>query len=283
MTRRVATIFGGASFLGRAIAQGFAAQGYDVRVPVYDSVRDATLRLLSSVGKVAPVATSFRSDSSLYAACKNANVVVNALGIFHEHKKRTFQETHVELAARIARLAKSANVYSLVHVSTLGAALNSRSPYLRSKALGEEATLAFFKEAVILRPAPLLGRGLEGTERLSFWARFCPVIPLVDEKTAEFFPLRVEDVAATAIKGAKRREMRGHVHTLQGTCGYSLEAFVRLPVQAIGEAPRFFRLSPWFAEIAARAPFPFPGKELIRDQLHLLQTRQEEHAGSSMK
>lgn len=282
MTHRIATVFGGTGFLGQAVVQTLAAEGYDVRLPIRKNAGNiASLRLLSSKGKVLPILTSFRSDSSLFSVCKSADIVVNLIGIFREKGDQTFQTTHVELAARIARLARGANVKTLVHISTLGASLDSQTPYLRSKALGEEATLAFFPEAIILRPAPMLGHAFE--ERLSFWSRFCPLLPLVKNGVTEIWPVPVKDVAKAILSYARRKEARGHIHTLIGTCGYSLETLVRIPAEKIGIAPSFLRFSPWIAKNAARFPIPFPGRALIRDQIHILQVHaSEEQSGGKL-
>ena len=68
-----------------------------------------------------------------------------------------FQRMHGEGAARIARLAASAGVARLVHVSAIGADPASPSAYGRSKAAGEAGVREAMPSATILRPSVVFG------------------------------------------------------------------------------------------------------------------------------
>ena len=68
----------------------------------------------------------------------------------------TFQNIHVEAAARIARLAKDQGVKKFLHLSALGADA-SQSHYARSKMAGEQAVHTFFPDATIFRPSIVFG------------------------------------------------------------------------------------------------------------------------------
>ena len=96
---------------------------------------------------------------------KHSDVVVNLMGKYYETKhvvptrradgtlsriNYDFDELNVEIAARVARLAKEAGVKSLIHVSAMSADLNSASKWSRTKAMGELAVREQFPEAVSL-------------------------------------------------------------------------------------------------------------------------------------
>ena len=65
---------------------------------------------------------------------------------------------HVTGAERIARICAENGVPRFVHVSHLNADINSPSAFYRTKARGEEAVLASFPEAIIVRPGPMYGQ-----------------------------------------------------------------------------------------------------------------------------
>ena len=102
------------------------------------------------------------------AAVADTQAVVNLVGIGRE-RGQSFEEVHLEGAARIARLAAAAGVVRLLHVSALGIAEDAPSAADRTKARGEEAVRAVFPSATIVRPSLVYGPGDH------FFARFAAV------------------------------------------------------------------------------------------------------------
>jgi uncharacterized protein YbjT (DUF2867 family) len=117
--------------------EGVPPQGGDIEV-VYADVRDGT---------------------TVAQAVRDSDAVVNAVGLYVEHGEATFQAVHVDGAQEVARAAREAGIPRLVHLSGIGADVNSDSSYVRSRALGERAVREAFTEATILRPSVLFGRG----------------------------------------------------------------------------------------------------------------------------
>jgi NADH dehydrogenase len=91
-------------------------------------------------------------------------------------------------------------VYTLVHLSAIGADAESPSEYQQTKAAGEKAILDAFPKAVILRPSIIFGNEDGFFNRFASMARFGPVLPVVGAAT-KFQPVYVDDVAQAAVKG----------------------------------------------------------------------------------
>lgn len=140
----VATVFGGAGFLGHAVVQALAARGYLIRVPTRDLDKAQDLLPMGEVGQIVPFAASVRSDAAVAEIVRGSDIVINLIGELAEREKNGFQQAHVETAARLARISKVEGVAHFIHVSALGADMKSRSRYARTKAIGEEAVRAFF-------------------------------------------------------------------------------------------------------------------------------------------
>ena len=75
-----------------------------------------------------------RDDEGIRHLIHRSNLVVNLIGIQKETMNWSFQETHVDVAARIAQACKESElVERFWHVGCLGADENSTSRRLQSK------------------------------------------------------------------------------------------------------------------------------------------------------
>ena len=137
MVMRSVAVFGGTGFLGRAVVNQLVAAGMKIRVAVRHpepiNLSDGTARAehLSSVG--ADVA----DEKSVGLALEGCDAAVNVVGLYVERGTDTFRTVHELGAMHVARQSARAGAKSLVHMSGIGADLNSQSSYVRSRARGE--------------------------------------------------------------------------------------------------------------------------------------------------
>jgi len=266
----IAVVFGGTGFLGHAIVQALAEGGYHVRVPTRDPEKAKDLRPMGSVGQIEPVWMSLRSDVAIAQVVKDADIVINLLGELAEDKKNSFQYLHVETAARLARLAKTAGVKRFIHVSAMGADAHSPSKYARTKAIGEDAVRAFFPGALILRPNLIFGPRDRFFNRFALMARFSPFLPLIGGGLTRFQPIFAGDVAAFLMLCLKEPEWTGLTFSLAGPKTYTLKELFSILLRTLGLERRFWPLS-WRQAKLLAALFEFlPAPPLTRDQVDLL-------------
>lgn len=197
---KLVTIFGGSGFVGRYIARRMAKEGWRVRVAVRRPNEALFVRPYGVVGQVEPVLANLRDEASVRAAIHGADAVVNCVGILAEAGKNRFDAVQAEGAGRIARIAREEGAAQLVHISAIGADAESDSRYAASKAKGEEAVLAAFPTAVILRPSIIFGPEDQFFNRFAAMTRLGPVLPVVGAET-RFQPVYVDDVAQAAVMG----------------------------------------------------------------------------------
>ena len=197
MTKLV-TIFGGAGFVGRYIARRMAKEGWRVRVAGRRPNESMHVKPYGAPGQVEPVFCNIRDDDSVRAVMQGADAVVNCVGISDERGKQSFEAVQSEGAARIARIASDMGVDHLVHLSAIGADLESGSKYLVSKAEGEAAILESFHDATILRPSVIFGTEDGFFNKIAGLSRFTPVMPVFSGDT-RFQPVYVDDVAKAAV------------------------------------------------------------------------------------
>jgi uncharacterized protein YbjT (DUF2867 family) len=197
---KLVTIYGGSGFVGRYIAQRMAQMGWRVRVAVRRPNEALFVKSYGAVGQVEPVLCNIRNDASVADAMAGADAVVNCVGTFDRGGRNNFQAVQTQGAGRIAAAAARANVGALVHISAIGADCKGDSLYAQSKGAGEEAVLAAFPAAMILRPSVIFGNEDGFFNRFGAMARMTPVIPLFGANTL-FQPVYVDDVAKAAVAG----------------------------------------------------------------------------------
>src|SRR5262245_5221930 len=132
-------------------------------------------------------------EASVAAVVSGAFAAINAISLYVEHGAETFHSVHVEAAARLARCARDAGVERLVHVSGIGADAASGSSYIRSRGAGEQAVLAAFPRATIVRPAVLFGPDDVFLTALVKLLRTLPVFPMFGGGHTRVQPVHVED------------------------------------------------------------------------------------------
>lgn len=218
------TVFGGSGFVGRYIVRRLAKAGYRVRVAVRRPNEALFMRPYGTVGQVEPVLCNIRDDASVAAAMAGASAVVNCVGTFDKSGANNFTAVQVDGAARVARLAASAGVWRLVHLSAIGADTDAASQYAQTKAKGEQAILSAFPSAVILRPSVIFGPEDGFFNRFAGMARLGLIFPLFGGETM-FQPVYVDDVAAAAVSAIEDHAAPG-IYELGGPERATLAALI---------------------------------------------------------
>jgi NADH dehydrogenase len=264
------TVFGGAGFIGRYVVRALALAGARVRVACRRPEEAMALKPMGDVGQIAPIAANLRDDGSVRGAVEGADLVVNLVGILFERGRQTFTALHEDGAGRVARMAAEASAQRLIHVSAIGADMQSESAYARSKAAGEAAVRQAFPKATILRPSIVFGPEDAFFNRFAALARLSPVLPLIGGGRTLFQPVYVGDVAAAARAVAEDDATAGETYELGGPGRYS---FRQLLEKMLAETGRRCLLVPVPAAIMmAEALFleALPVPPLTRDQVRLL-------------
>lgn len=276
-TPKIATVFGGAGFVGRYIARRLAKDGWRVRVAVRRPNECMYVRTYGTVGQVEPILANVRNEASVRAAVAGADAVINCVGILQEAGKQRFDAVHAEGAGNIARMSAEEGVRHLVHISAIGAEADSDSVYYRTKAEGERAVLDAFPSAMILRPSIIFGTEDQFFNRFANMAKLTMVLPLVGAET-RFQPVFVDDVAQAAVAGAEGApggvyEIGGpEVRTFRQLVTDMLEIIRRR--RLIVNIPFWMaRIMAWFLDVGFGATAGlFPNKILTGDQVQQLRS-----------
>jgi NADH dehydrogenase len=268
-TRKVATVFGGAGFIGRYLVPHLVARGYVIRVAGRDPERAALLKPLGAVGQIVPLYAPVTDAAAIGRAIDGAEVVVNLVGILAERRAGDFAKVQGTGPRLIADEAARAGVRRLVHVSAIGASGTSRSGYGRSKAAGEAAIAAGFPEAVILRPSIVFGAEDQFFNRFGQMARLYPVMPVISGAT-KFQPVYVGDVADAIMAALSLPPEAPRVYELGGPKAWSFRELLTYILKETRRHRPLVAVPPGLARLQARILERLPGKLLTTDQLEML-------------
>ena len=119
------------------MVRALAKRGYRIRVAVRRPELAGHLQPLGRVGQIHAVQANLRYPASVEAAARDADVVINLVGILFERGRQRFDAVQA-LGAEAVALAAAAVGARMVHVSAIGADENAPSHYARAKAAGEK-------------------------------------------------------------------------------------------------------------------------------------------------
>ncbi len=221
------TVFGGSGFIGRHTVRALAKRDYRIRVAVRRPDLAGHLQPLGRVGQIMPVQANVRYPDLVAAAVRDAQIVVNLVGVLAESGAQTFNAVQAEGAAAIARAA-AAQGARLVHVSAIGADENSESGYARSKAAGEKAVFAAVPSATIFRPSVVFGPDDQFTNRFAALARALPVLPLIGGGETKLQPVFVGDAAVAIADAVEGKARSASVYELGGPEELTMRQVLRI-------------------------------------------------------
>jgi uncharacterized protein YbjT (DUF2867 family) len=228
------TVFGGSGFIGRAIVQALARQGYLIRVAVRRTELAESVTTAGDVGQVMLMRTNIRMPKSVAAAVAGSQAVVNVTGIPFQRGRQRYQSVHVDGARNIAAASTAAGVQRLVHISGVGAERGSKNPFIRSKGEAEQAVVAEFEKATFLRPSVVFGPDDQIFNRMAGIAAKAPVMPVVGNGEVRVQPVFVGDVGAAAAAVLAKPETAKSVFELGGPRVYTYRELAALVLREIG-------------------------------------------------
>jgi NADH dehydrogenase len=265
------TVYGGSGFLGRHVVRALAKRNYRIRVAVRRPELAGFLQPLGRVGQIHAVQTNLRHAPSVNAAARDAQVLINLVGILFERGRQRFDAIHTYGAEQVA-LAASAHGAHLVHVSAIGADEKSASAYARSKANAEQLVLSAQPSTTIMRPSILFGPEDDFFNRFAALARFSPALPLIGGGLTRFQPAFVGDVATAVANAVDGKARPGTIYELGGPDVRTFKELMQFVLATI-ERKRLLVPLPFFlAKLQATFLQYLPKPLLTPDQVELLRT-----------
>ncbi|HEY9211204.1 MAG TPA: complex I NDUFA9 subunit family protein [Methylotenera sp.] len=269
MQSRKICVLGGSGFVGSSVVAKLDQAGY--AVTVLTRRRDSA-KHLSLLPNVTVVECNIMDDQALAVALSGADAVVNLIGILHQSGRVSFDAMHHELPARLAKICDASGIKRIVQMSSLQADSHAPSEYLRSKAAGEAALLAFAQKLniTIFRPSIIFGRGDSFINLFATLIKFLPVV-LLAKPNAKFQPVWVEDVASCFAASILNTQTYGQVYELAGPKIYSFRELVQQVMTTLGVKRPIIGLSDRLSYTQAFMMELLPVKLMSRDNVRSME------------
>jgi NADH dehydrogenase len=268
---KLVTVFGGTGFLGRHVVRALVKRDFRVRVAVRRPALAGHLQPLGRVGQIHAVQANLRYPASVDAAVRDADCVVNLVGVLFESGRQTFANVHSAGAETVALAAASYGL-PLVHGSALGADENSLSAYARSKAEGERLVRAAVGKAIIMRPSIIFGTDDSFFNRFAAMARFSPFLPLIGGGATRFQPVFAGDVATAFADAVDGKATPGTTYELGGPDIRTFRQLMEFVLKVTGRRRVLLPLPFGLAKLQASVLQFMPKPLLTPDQVELLKT-----------
>ena len=261
---QLVTVFGGAGFIGRYVCEYLFRSGVRVRVATRDPRNDYFLQPLGQVGQFGFEKADISDAASVRNAVRSATAVINLVGTFGSK----MQPFHVDGARNVAEAAAEAAARALVHVSAIGADIDAKSRYGRTKGEGEEAVRKAFPNASVIRPSLVFGPEDELTNRFAAMARL-PFLPVI-AGGRNFQPVYVRDLArAITMTALDPKTYGGNTYEIGGPQVMSMIELHRAILELTGQKPEIMPMPDLFGSLLSKLGW-LPGAPLTRDQWLML-------------
>jgi uncharacterized protein YbjT (DUF2867 family) len=268
-------ILGGTGFIGRHICEKLIRAGHQVTVPTRKLENAREIQMLPGLQ---PVRCNVHDVQQLTQAAHGHDLLINLVAILHGSEAE-FERVHVALPQSIAVACKAAGIKRIVQMSSLGAALDAPSQYLRSKGRGEQVFAGSGLDVTILRPSVVFGEGDKLLNTFAQLQQAFPVMPLACAD-AQFQPVWVEDVAQAVVNAITNHYQNNSTprsilqdylpktFEIAGPAKLSLRQLVSLAGQCVGAQRPIFALPNSLSRVQAFMMEKLPGPTLMsRDNL----------------
>jgi len=262
-------VLGGSGFVGSAIVAKLDAAGYEVTVLTR---RRESAKHLILLPHVTVVECNILDYQALNAALRGADAVVNLVGILHQGRRVSFNTMHHQLPAQLAKICADLGIKRLLHMSSLRAAMDAPSQYLRSKAAGEADVLAFGGKlnVTIFKPSIIFGRGDSFINLFATLVKYLPLV-LLAKPNAKFQPIWVEDVASCFVNALVNNATYGQTYELAGPKVYTFRELVQIVMDTLKIQRPIVGLCNALSYVQAFAMELLPIKLMSRDNVRSME------------
>ena len=264
-------IFGGTGFVGSNFAQKLSPLATEIVVITRDIERNKSLKMIPNL-KLVPASIS--DSKTIRDVLKNAEIVVNTIGILNEFDQiNTFENIHFKFLQRLSQEIKVNKIKRFLHISSLNAKIDQMSDYLHTKGKAEDFILNemnSFCNTTIFRPSIVFGDEDSFFNKFAKLLKFIPIFPLACPY-ARFQPIYVGDLTDFMISCISNIETYNKKIDTVGPKIYTFSELIKLTTKTMGIRRVIIPLNDSLSKAQAYVFQNLPGKLFTMDNYYSLQ------------
>jgi len=260
-------ILGSTGFIGRSLTKKLLSKDYYITSPVRNSDKVKRNILSGDIGQINIVPFSLSNIHLIESDIKEADIIVNLLGILFEKPNNSFENTHYHLPKVLTDLTVKHHK-KLVHISSLGSTLNTKSSYLYSKALGEQYIESNHDNFTIIKPSIVFGEEDNFLNQFGYMTKFLPFLPLYKKGKTKFQPIYIDDLTSfmTEVIASDGDSFLNKSIDAVGPKIYSFKEILELIFEIVKKKKRFINIPDFLASIQGRLMGNLPNPPFTYDQ-----------------
>ena len=264
-------IFGGTGFVGSNFAQKLSPLATEILVITRDIERNKSLKMIPNLQLVP---ASISDSKTIRDVLKNAEIVVNTIGILNEFDQiSTFENIHFKFLQRLSQEIKVNKIKRFLHISSLNAKIDQMSDYLHTKGKAEDFILnemSSFCNTTIFRPSIVFGEEDSFFNKFAKLLKFIPIFPLACPY-ARFQPIYVGDLTDFMISCISNIETYNKKIDTVGPKIYTFSELIKLTTKTMGIRRVIIPLNDSLSKAQAYVFQNLPGKLFTIDNYYSLQ------------
>jgi len=264
-------IFGGTGFVGSNFAQKLSPLAKEIVVITRDIERNKSLKMIPNLQLVP---ASISDSKTIRDVLKNAEIVVNTIGILNEFDQiSTFENIHFKFLQRLSQEIKVNKIKRFLHISSLNAKIDQMSDYLHTKGKAEDFILnemSSFCNTTIFRPSIVFGEEDSFFNKFAKLLKFIPIFPLACPY-ARFQPIYVGDLTDFMISCISNIETYNKKIDTVGPKIYTFSELIKLTTKTMGIRRVIIPLNDSLSKAQAYVFQNLPGKLFTIDNYYSLQ------------
>lgn len=259
---------GGTGFLGQSVLRQLAQAGHQVYALTRDSKRVQVRGVEAVTGDISNV-------SSWEEALKGVDACIHMIGILREHRSQgvTFQKAHYQATVDMVKACQRNGISRFIHVSANGVEKSSSVPYMRTKALGEQAVQSSGLDWTILRPG-LVYAGEVNEQNFIRTLRShldaLPMFPYFGDGSYRMSPISAPEVAESIVASLTKPESIRKIYHLCGPETYTYKAMLHMLNEVGKYRCSLFSVPMWLATQATGLLGNFSQFPITADMVRML-------------
>jgi len=260
-------ILGSTGFIGRSLTKKLLSKGHQITSPVRNPDKVKRNILSGDIGQINIIPFNVSNLYSIEADVKEADIIVNLLGILFEKPNRSFDTIHYQVPKVISDITNKYNK-RFIHISSLGSTTETKSSYLYSKALGEHYIETNHNNYSIIKPSIVFGEEDNFLNQFGYMTKFLPFLPLYKKGNTKFQPIYLDDLTSFISKIIDSDDSNFLNKSIDavGPNIYSFKEILEMIFEIVKKKKRFINIPDFFASLQGRLMGTLPNPPFTYDQ-----------------